>query len=702
MGVPDWWTKRRFGLLVHANVASVPAWAPIGQYADWYRAHSDGGVPDVLLHPSPLVETLAHHRDRWAHIETYDDFVPFLTFEEWDADAWTALARDAGMDYAVMVAKHHDGWCWWDAPNTERTVLREGPRRNVLAEFAAACERADLPFGTYYSLLDWGDVRYGSPAYVDEVVHPHVLDLVERYGSKMVWGDGHWGGGESHWRSDELIVACRRLDPDVVVNDRWWWDGDRVCSFEYRMPEGIVDQPWEHRRGLGGSFNFNQAEHDDHLMSGFDIVALLTEVVAKGGHLLLSVGPDSAGRIPADHAERLVSAGGWVRRHRDLIERATPWRSWGDLTCRYLVVDGQLHVVDVGGRGRFAALVPRDGTVASIETIDGQAVGFDQDDRGVSLDRPSRSRQRMPSVYRVRMATTVPRPVALFGDDRSSPPRELAEAIGDARPGDIVQLGEGVYVGPARIPDRVTVRGLGPDRTVIDGLESVGVALGRRSRLEHCRITGGGPRIAWLPQVAVSIADDQATMIGCRVAGHIEVTGHDAKISSCAASGVVARGADRLTISRSQFTGMHWDCGVDIEGGAGALVESCEFAQLLVAIRCTRTVAVTIRNNTVAGRWWGVQLVDAESTLVSGNSFERTMRAVDVDGGIHAEITGNASIGGDSGCVVQRGAADCSVAGNHWERCRIGLLAWEAGDVRHHDNQAVDLGEPDGAYVAGP
>src|SRR4029078_9418839 len=98
-------------------------------------------VCDTLLHPSPMVETIAHHRDRWAHVEHYDDFVEFLTFEHFDPDEWAEIARDAGMSYSVMVAKHHDGLCWWDAPNTERTVVAAGPRRHVLGESRAPRER---------------------------------------------------------------------------------------------------------------------------------------------------------------------------------------------------------------------------------------------------------------------------------------------------------------------------------------------------------------------------------------------------------------------------------------------------------------------------------------------------------------------------------------------------------------------------------
>jgi len=147
---------------------------------------------------------------------------------------------------------------------------------------------------------------------------------------------------------------------------------------------------------------------------------------------------------------------------------------------------------------------------------------------------------------------------------------------------------------------------------------------------------------------------------------------------------------------------MNWDCGIDIEGGAGHLVESCEISDVLEAIRLTSTIGAIVRGNRVQARWWGVRTIDAEATEIAANAFTRTMRAVDVDGGALAEVTGNAISDGDSGCIVQRGAADTMVAGNRWERCRIGLLAWDAGDVRHYDNAAVDLTDPDHTVVIGP
>ncbi len=78
------------------------------------------------------------------------------------------------------------------------------------------------------------------------------------------------------------------------------------------------------------------------------------------------------------------------------------------------------------------------------------------------------------------------------------------------------------------------------------------------------------------------------------------------------------------------------------------------------------------------------------------------MRAIDIDGGTLTQVTGNAVSDGDSGCLAQRGASDIEVSGNHWERCRVGLMAWDAGTVRHYDNTAVDLLQPDDVVVIGP
>ncbi len=147
---------------------------------------------------------------------------------------------------------------------------------------------------------------------------------------------------------------------------------------------------------------------------------------------------------------------------------------------------------------------------------------------------------------------------------------------------------------------------------------------------------------------------------------------------------------------------MRWDVGVEITGGAGHIVESCEFHHHLCAIRISDTVGTTVRGNTVVARWWGVHLVRTEAANVVGNAFAHTMRAVDVDAGAHAQVTGNAVRDGDSGCIAEQGASGIDVSGNRWERCRIGLLGWGVHGLHHRDNDLIDLHDPEHAVVVGP
>ncbi len=714
MSMPTWWNQRRFGIFVHSNLATVPAWSPIGEYSDWYRSHLGDDVADVLLHPRPMVEVLAHHRDRWGHIERFDDFLPLLSYDRFDAEDWARLVAGAGAGYSVFVSKHHDGWSWWDAPNTERTVLHGGPRRNVLAEYAAACERNDIVFGTYYSLLDWGDPRFPGPAYVSEVLHPHVIDLVERYGSSVLWGDGHWGHGPGLWRTTELLEQIWAIDPDVVINDRWWTADDApaghpetVRTFEYDTPTEILDGPWELCRGIGASFCHNRAERAEHHLSGFDIVALLTEVIAKGGHLLLNVGPAADGTIPDLQRAPLEAAGRWVRAHQRLIDEANPWETWGNDEVRYLRLDDHLHVVDLTGRGRFSAITPDRFRVAAVER-DGAPVGFRQHDEGLRVDGGRSSLERRAragrvddiSVYRVDLAA-VDAPIELF-EPQPRQPIELAPLLRAASPGDIVQLGDGTYVGPVTVPAGVVVRGLGAARTTLDGGGATAVVLERNARLEHLRAGGGPTRLAWFPCPVVEVLGPYATVLGCRVDGHVVVRADDVVIRATTASGVVAEGAERLTLSRSDFSGMRWDIGVHLIGGSGHDVDSCEFRNHLGAIRATETTGTIVRGNNISARWWGIHLEQTEGAHVYGNFVDHTMRGIDIDGGTQAVIDGNAICDGDSGCIVEWGAADCQVSGNRWERCRIGILSWDVTGLHAHDNEAIDLHEPDAAHATGP
>ena len=171
-------------------------------------------------------------------------------------------------------------------------------------------------------------------------------------------------------------------------------------------------------------------------------------------------------------------------------------------------------------------------------------------------------------------------------------------------------------------------------------------------------------------------------------------------VRASSASGVTAEDADRATISHCQFHGDGHNIGVHLIGGSGHQIDSCEFSKHLCAIRATGTTGTIVRSNNAAARWWGIHLAQSEGAHVYGNFIERTMRGIDIDGGTQAVVDGNAVSNGDSGCIVEGGATDCQVSGNRWERCRIGVLVWDASNFHVHHNDAIDL--DDAAFAVCP
>ena len=202
--------------------------------------------------------------------------------------------------------------------------------------------------------------------------------------------------------------------------------------------------------------------------------------------------------------------------------------------------------------------------------------------------------------------------------------------------------------------------------------------------------------------MSIAIDGDSATVLGCNLDGTVAVTGDDVLLRAVASRGVRAENADRLHVSRCQFRGGEWDIGIELNGGGGQHVESSHFDDHLCAVRLTDTTGSTVRANTIAARWWGIHLERTESAHVHGNRIGWTMRAIDIDAGRETVVDGNAVHDGDSGCIVQAGAADCEVYGNHWDRCRIGVLAWDSVGLHHQDNIASELHEAEGALITGP
>ncbi len=660
MDTPARWSEQRFGLVVQNSVAAVPSWAPIGHDADRYRQHLGENGSDGL------VEVIAHHRDRWGHVDRFDDFVELLTYDEFDAAEWAQLAVDAGTTQLEAQARDQDGWCWWDAPGSDRTTVARGPHRDVLAELASACGPRDIRFTARYSMSG-----------------PDGLHT-----SQVIGGDR---------AALQRAALAATFGADCVLPDR---------------PPA---EPWVLRRGMGLGLGHNRAERPEHRLTAFDVVDVLTEVVAKGGQLRLSIGTTASGGIPVDSAHALRQAGEWIRAHADLVHRSIPWRTWGDVDVRYLTVDGALYAVDLRGRGRFDAIDRTTHRVVSItgeHPMSAEAVAYRHDEHGLQIEpdrRPTGHELDAPSiasirVFRIELAA-VDAPDTLFEPAAFEPAAQsllpLQPLLDGAVAGDIVQLGDAHYLGPVTVPPGVVLRGLGARRTTIGTAAGSSLRLERNARLEHVHVIAGAD-VGARSDATVEMVGDFATVLGCTVDGAIAARADGAMIRATSAGRITAVGCDHLTVSRCELTGSDVDVAIDLVGGDDHEIDSCTVTDHQCAVRASDTVATIVRGCTITSRWWGVRLHGTERAHIHGNRVSRTTRAIDVDGGSQALIDGNAVFDGDSGCVLQGGAAGCQVSGNYWERCRVGLLAWGAAGVHEQGNIAVDLHEPDHAIVIGP
>ncbi|WP_406407395.1 alpha-L-fucosidase [Streptomyces sp. NBC_01643] len=357
--VASWWSRAQLGIFVHWTPASVPGWAPpyvpadrlplagrrtpLGwtSYAEWYE--------NALRFPGSPVS--AHHRATYGtrpYTAFGQDFNDAL--ESWDPAAWARSFRAAGARYAVLVTKHHDGFCLW--PSEVRNPRRTGwhTTRDVVGEFAEAARAEGLRFGVYYSGgLDWtfDDRPIGTGADMVSAVprgsYPayaaaQMRELIRRYRPDILWNDIAWPGSRADVQ--RLIEYYRFTVPNGVVNDRLFpraplwsalrlpgakplynrWERRTIAQgegfvprkppyYDFRTPEFaryIGPDPYEITRGIDHSFGYNRNSPPDAFLSGTALTALVTGTAAAGGNLLLNVGPRGEdATIPAAQQLRL-------------------------------------------------------------------------------------------------------------------------------------------------------------------------------------------------------------------------------------------------------------------------------------------------------------------------------------------------------------------------------------------------------------
>ncbi|MDR1540288.1 MAG: alpha-L-fucosidase [Clostridiales bacterium] len=322
----DWFTESRFGMFIHWGLYAIPA------RGEWVRS----------------VERISVERYR----QFFEEFNP----ESYDPRKWAKAAKNAGMKYAILTAKHHDGFCLFDSALTSYKSTNTPCGRDLVREYLEAFRAEGLKAGLYYSLLDWhhedyphyGDanhpmrdnesfkgVSHNFSRYLD-YMHGQVEELCTNYGRlDLLWFDFSYGSlcGEA-WKATELVRMIRRHQPNVLIDNRLEvsgsgfgslatkkpseYSGDFVSPEQIIPPKGICREDgepiiWEACVTMNNHWGYCQM--DKHFKPADMIVKKLVECVSKGGNLLLNVGPDAKGNIPDESLAILDSVGCWMSKN---------------------------------------------------------------------------------------------------------------------------------------------------------------------------------------------------------------------------------------------------------------------------------------------------------------------------------------------------------------------------------------------------
>jgi alpha-L-fucosidase len=336
--LPRWFDDAKFGIFIHWGPYAVPCFAPVDK--DMGELFASGKWEEVFRW-SPYTEwypntmslegsaTAAHHHATYGD----RDYASFIDeFESRcvgvDVAQWAQLFADAGARYVVPVTKHHDGYAMWDRDGTGGVDYVTSLCREVRAR--------GLRFGTYYSGgLDWrfspppirnlAEMIAAIPTGADyaELVVADVADLVSRYQPDVLWNDIGW---PPVLDPNDTFVSYYTAVPHGVVNDRFDFiaaaQGRLHADFitpEYSSTPRDPTRKFEVCRGIGRSFGYNRMESDATLATVDELVWMLVDIVARGGNLLLNVGPTADGQIPLAQASRLLAIGWWLRVNGDAI-----------------------------------------------------------------------------------------------------------------------------------------------------------------------------------------------------------------------------------------------------------------------------------------------------------------------------------------------------------------------------------------------
>ncbi len=278
--------------------------------------------------------------------EDYDQrYIKYFNPDMFDAKDWARQAKKAGMKYAILTTKHHEGFCMFDSAYTDYKITNTPFGRDLVREFVDAFRAEGLKVGLYYSLIDWHHPDFTIDKFhpyntaenaeelnktrditkYSEYLYNQVEELMTNYGKiDILWfdfsydGEGKWQGkGKEVWQTEKVIKRVRELQPGIIIDNRADLEQDLWTPEQFQPTfwpthretgELVV---WEACQTFSGSWGYSRDETSwkSHDM----LIRMLVSTVSLGGNLLLNVGPTARGYFDYRATEALEAFGEWMK-----------------------------------------------------------------------------------------------------------------------------------------------------------------------------------------------------------------------------------------------------------------------------------------------------------------------------------------------------------------------------------------------------
>jgi len=354
------WRDLKFGIIIHWGLYAVP-----GIIESWELCSEDWINRD---------STISYEDYKKWYWGLEKNFNPF----NFDPEQWADAAKKAGMRYLVFTTKHHDGFCMFDTKQTDFKItagpFKNHPRSDVAKHVFEAFRKNDFLIGAYFSKPDWHSEyywwsRYATPDRNNNYdirknpwrwdkfktfTYNQIQELVTGYGRiDILWLDGGWvrpletvndevrawGAAIPAWSQDinipRIAAMARKEQPGLLIVDRTVHGPyENYQTPEQSIPAEKLEHPWESCITLGNAWGYSP---NDEFKSATTVIHKLIEVVAKGGNLLLGVGPNADGRFTDLQVERLTAIGKWLKTNGKAIYNTRPAKHYRDAETFFTV-----------------------------------------------------------------------------------------------------------------------------------------------------------------------------------------------------------------------------------------------------------------------------------------------------------------------------------------------------------------------------